>query len=126
MSEATTTPSTTACPSLEELLFHHGLKDKELQLVCPRHVRDKIALKLADWKITGRFFGLPREKLTAIEHDNDTEEQRRVALLDVWGEREGKRATCFKLAEVLHQGERSDLVEVLCDAIKTLTTDTEG
>ena len=115
-----------ATPSLEDLISHYGLKKKDLRFVCPRRVRDRIATKLIDWKIAGRFFDFPREKLAAIERDNDTEEQRRIALLDAWGEREGKGATCFKLAEVLHQRERGDLVGLLCDAIKTLTTDTEG
>ena len=113
-------------PSLEDLISHHGLKVKDLWLECPRRIMDKIALKLTDWKIAGRFFDLPREKLAAIERDNDTEEQRRVALLDAWGEREGKGATCIKLAEVLHQRERGDLVGLLCDAIKSLTTDATG
>ena len=115
-----------ATPTLKDLISHHGLKEKDLWLVCPRRVRDKIALKLADWKTAGRFFDFPREKLAAIERDNDTEEQRRVALLDAWGEREGKGATCFKLAEVLHQRERGDLVGVLCDTIKTLRTTDQG
>ena len=107
-------------------MSRHGLTKEDLLLACPRDVRDKIALKLADWKVAGRFFDLPREKLAAIELDNDTEEQRRVALLDAWGEREGKGAIYLKLAEVLHQRERIDLVELLFDAVSSRQHDLMG
>ena len=112
--------ATVSCPSLEDLLSHYGLQRKDLDLICAREVRDGIALKLQDWKMVGRCLKFPPEKLTAIEVDNKTEEQRRVALLDDWGKREGKRATYLKLAEVLHQRRRSDLVEMLCDELKKL------
>ena len=83
--------------------------------MCPRKVRDRIALKLEDWKMVGRCLKFPPEKLKAIDRENETEDQRRVALLDDWSKREGKGATYLKLAEVLHQRGRGDLVEMLCD-----------
>ena len=110
--------ATLSCPNLEDLLAHYDLQRKDLESVCPQEVRDRIALKLEDWKMVGRCFKFPPEKLTAIHRENETEEQRRVALLDEWGKREGKGATYLKLAEVLHQRGRSDLVEMLCDELR--------
>ena len=83
--------------------------------MCPQKVRDRITLKFEDWKMVGRCLKFPPEKLTAIDRENETEEQRRVALLDDWGRREGKGATYSKLAEVLHQRGRS---EMLCDELR--------
>ena len=110
--------ATVSCPSLEELLSHHGLQREDLESVCPQEVRDRIALKLEDWKMVGRCLKFLPEKLKAIDRENETEDQRRVALLDNWGKREGKGATYLKLAEVLHQRGRSDLVEMLCDELR--------
>lgn len=108
-------------PSLEEVLSRYGFQKKDLDPMCPREVRDKIALKLEDWKMAGRCLKFGSEKLTAIDRENGTEDQRRVALLDDWAKREGKEATYLKLAEVLHQRERSDLIEMLCSELKKLT-----
>lgn len=110
--------ATVSCPSLEDLLSHYGLQRKALESMCPRDVRDRIALKLEDWKMVGRCLKFPPEKLAAIDRENETENQRRVALLDDWGKREGKGATYLKFAEVLHQRGRSDLVEMLCDELR--------
>jgi hypothetical protein len=80
-----------------------------------------IATKLVDWKTTGRYFGVPAEKLAAIDREHATEDQRRIALLDCWEKRDGRSANCLKLADVLHRRERRDLVELLCAEMKKLS-----
>ena len=104
-------------PSLGNLISRHGLTRDELESVCPSEVRHTVAVQLVDWKMVGHCFSIPKEKLAAIDRQNDTEDLRKVALLDTWNEREGKGATYLKLASVLHQRERNDLVEFLCDRI---------
>ena len=106
-----------SAPSLEKIISRHGLTRKDLESVCPRDVRREVALKIKDWKMVGHFFNIPEEKLTAIDRQNDTEDQRKVALLDPWSNREGEEASYLKLAHVLHQRERNDLVGFLCDRI---------
>ena len=66
--------------------------------------------------MAGRFLEISSEKLAAIDRENDTEEQRKVALLHLWSRREGRGASCLKLASMLHRRERADLVdpELLC------------
>ena len=67
---------------------------------------------------TLQYFGIPDEKIVAIQVENRTEEECRVALLHTWSEQEGKQATCLKLIhELYHQG-RCDLVDSLCSLIK--------
>ena len=108
-----------AGPCLEDILSHHGLDKKDLERQCPPGVRTTIATKLVDWKTTGHYFGVPAEKLAAIDRENTTEDQRRIALLDCWEKREASDASCYKLADVLHRRERKDLVELLCAAVKS-------
>ena len=117
--------ATVSCPSLEDLLSHHGLQRKALESECPQEVRDRIALKLEDWKMVGRCLKFSPEKLKAIDRENETEDQRKVALLDDWAKREGKGATYSKLAEALHQRGRSDLIEMLCNELKKLIVQQE-
>ena len=109
-----------AGPTLKDILFHQELEEKDLERECPRDIRDTIASKIIDWKMAGRYLGFPAEKLAAIDRENDTEDQRKVALLDSWGKREGKGASFLKLATALHHRERRDLVELLCENAKTI------
>ena len=68
-------------------------------------------------------FGVPAEKLAAIDRENATEDQRRIVLLDCREKREGRRnASCLKLADVLHHREHRDLVELLCKEVKVSLT----
>ena len=106
-------------PSLEEILSRHGLKLTDLDRECPRFVRDEIAVKLDDWEMVGRCLDFEMEKLRDIDRENRSQELCRIALLDTWGKREGKRATYLKLANVLHRRQRRDLVEFLCAKLKS-------
>ena len=101
-------------PSLEDVISRYGLAKEKLQEKCSQAIRLKIAAKLEDWKMAGRYLNIPSEKLKAIERDNDSEDQRRVAMLDAWHEREGECASYLRLADALYQHGRRDLIELLC------------
>ena len=105
-------------PSLEDLLFRHGLEGKDLDGRYPAEMRLEITQLLDDWKMIGYYLGFSSQKLNDIEVDNCREERRRVALLDAWEQREGEGATYLKLAEVLHHQGRADLVVKLCGMIR--------
>ena len=106
-------------PYLEEILSRHGLKLEDLDKECPGSVRDEVAAKLDDWEVVGRYLEFTLEKLRDINRENASQELCRIALLDTWGKREGKRATYLKLASVLHRRQRCDLVEFLCAKLKS-------
>ena len=108
----------TDTPSLDDILSRHGLQRECLDRECPRNVRMEIAGELSNWKMVGHCFKFPPVKIKDIERDNHSEEERKVALLDAWGQREGSEATYLKLADVLHRRNRRDLVEFLCRKIK--------
>ena len=105
---------------LAELLGRYDLRTTDLEWECPREIRNKIAVKLIDWKVFGAFLGFPPEKVASIDADHRTEDQRKIALLDSWHEREGEYATCLKLAKVLHDRNRRDLICQLCQLTKAL------
>ena len=105
-------------PSLEEILSRHGLKEKDLERECPRGIRNDIAEKLDDWKMVGCYLDFSLEKLRNIQHENESQDLCKVALLDTWNKREGKEATYLKLVRVLYRRNRRDLVESLCAKLK--------
>jgi hypothetical protein len=105
-------------PTLDEILLRHGLKTTDLDKQCPLEVRNEVAVKITDWKAVGRCFNFSVEKIQRIDRENRSQDQRKVALLGAWSEREGERATYLKLAEVFHRRKRQDLVEFLCVKIK--------
>ena len=76
-------------------------------------------MKLDDWEMVGRYLEFTLEKLRDINRQNCGQELCRIALLDTWGKREGKKATYLKLASVLHRRQRCDLVDFLCAKVKS-------
>ena len=87
---------------LPDIFNRFDLETKDLILECPRIIRNKVAVKLIDWKVFGAFLGFPPEKLASIDVECRSEDERKIALLDCWHEREGEDATCLRLAEVLY------------------------
>ena len=109
--------------SLDEILDHCSLKKQDLTGgECPQEIRIKIALKLTDWKVFGHILLIPKETLASIDAENQTENQKKIAVLDSWHERENSDATCFKLAEKLYEHNRRDLVTDLCELVKSFCT----
>ena len=111
-----------ADPNLEKILSRHGLKLTELHSECSQSVRNAIAVKLAakldGWQMVGRRLEFSWEKLREIEHENTSQELCGIALLDTWSKRDGPRATCLKLADVLCRRQLYDLVDLLCIKLK--------
>ena len=104
---------------LEEILSTNGVERRHLNRECLRVVAVKIAEKVLDWKMLGYVLGLPREKIAAIDRDNQTGDQRKVALFDEWKSIEGSEATYLKLAKALYDRNLRDIVELLCDLFQT-------
>ena len=105
--------------SLDNILLRHGLKATDLDQECPLAVRNELAVKIADWEMVGHCFNFPPEKIKDIDRESRSQDQCKVALLDTWSKREGKRATYLKLADVFHRLKRGDLVEFLCHKVKS-------
>ena len=107
--------------TLEDILSEEGLNKEDLDKVCSQAIRYEMAMKIRHWKMIGRCLEISEPTLYDIEVDNRTEEDRRIALLDTWHKQKGRRATYHSLLRVLYQCRRRDLVEDLCDMIKSHT-----
>ena len=106
---------------LDDILSDQGLKKEDLDEECSQAIRFKISLKITDWKMTGYYLEMSSQTLRDIEVENRTEDERRIVLLETWHKREGRRATCYRLLQALYRCQRRDLVEEMCDLIKSHT-----
>ena len=105
---------------LEDIISQYGLPKEKLEEQSFLEIIPQITaiLEDIDWKTVGNYLGIPSEQLTAIEYANKTEYQRKVAMLDMWYRREGKAASCWKLANILNQHGLQNLIESLCKFIR--------
>ena len=104
--------------SLKEIFSKHDLELSDVTSKCAQSVRARIAAQLIDWKLIAHYLGLTQVKIHAIHVDNENEEQRRVAFLEEWAEKNGDGATYLKLAEAFYERGRPDLIDQLCKMIK--------
>ena len=107
----------------EEFISTIGVERSHLNRDCPRAVAIKIAEKVIDWQMLGYVLGLPRVKISAIARENQTEDQRKIAMFDEWKSSNGSRGTYLKLAEALFDRHRIDIVERLCKLLKQSMSD---
>ena len=103
--------------TLESIISKYQLNREDLDAEFSRKDMLSIAVKITDWRVIGRYLGIPKEKLTSINIDSRTEDERRIVLLETWKERESSRATYTRLMDTLHQRGRNDLVEEICKLI---------
>ena len=104
--------------TLEVILSRHELNERDLDVECSCEIGHKIALELKDWKTMGSVgFGFPLSWIATIAREQHGEDERNIALLNVWRKR-NENCTCFKLAQALHSVGREDLVDKLCEAVK--------
>ena len=105
--------------SLDEILAEQGLKREDVDKECSQAIRFEIAMEITDWKMAGHYLSIPSQTLRDIKIENETENERRIVLLQTWHKREGRKATYYRLLEALHRLHRRDLVEDLCRLIKS-------
>ena len=75
--------SSEAGPSLEEILFRHGLKAEDLETECSRQIRNDITLEFgADWEVIGLYLEFSLDELGDICQQHSIQEMCRIALLD--------------------------------------------
>ena len=109
-------------PSLEECLSCAGIPvdcaSLDKQVTDTTHIAS-IAKKFTRWRDLFPYFGLEEYEKEEIEVAGDLSEQKRK-LLTVWTQRYGPRATYRHLCTILWEQHRVDLVEAVCEAVKSL------
>ena len=75
--------------------------------------RNKIAVKIGDWRSCAAFLDLPDQDIADIADEHSRIRQQRIALLRLWYEQNGREATYMRLAEALANIGRRDIIEDL-------------
>ena len=105
---------------LESILAECGnLTRSDLEIICKKEYRNKIALCIGDWRSVAALLNFSRDEIDTIDGANHTPEQKKLALFDRWAEKYGRQATFFKLAEVFHDLGRRDFIEKVCELTKS-------
>ena len=84
------------------------------------HIAD-IAKMLTKWRDLFPYFGLEDYQKEEIEAAGDISEQKRK-LLTIWTQKLGPRATYRHLCTILWRQGRVDLIEVVCEVVKSIMT----
>ena len=103
-----------ARPTLNDILFEHKLDRSELDEECSPDILLTIAEKVSEWNLFGRYLGIPKQALSTIGRQYDTDAQKTVATFNVWHESERAKATYLRIADALYQYGRRDLITLLC------------
>ena len=103
-----------ARPTLNDILLEHKLDRSHLHKECSPDILLTIVEKVSEWNLFGRYLGIPKQDLSTIGRQYNTEAQKRVATFNIWHEREGAKATYLRLADALYQYGRRDLIAFLC------------
>ena len=102
--------------TLDELLKHVGLTDKQLDETCTHeHLRD-IALFLTSWRTLAPQLELSSE-VEAIEKDAHSEKERMQKFLEAWKAKFAFKATYRVLVEALLKIGSADQAQQVCDSL---------
>ena len=96
-----------------------GALDKEIS---SDHVRE-ISTFLESWKLVAPHLGLSDGEIEAIENDRNTEEEKRLLMLQKWKQALVFKATYQKLIKALLSIKRADLASSVCQMVMTSQAD---
>ena len=99
---------------LDRILERRGLARETLRRPIKMEHLSRMAVKIgSDWKSCAAFLGIPNTCVEDIEHEEKKVRNMRIKVFSVWHELCGEDATYLKLAEVLADLGRKDLIELL-------------
>ena len=102
--------------TLDELLKHVGLTDKQLDETCThKHLQD-IALFLKSWRTLAPQLELSSE-VEVIERDAHNEKERKQKFLEAWKEKFAFKATYRVLVEALLKIGSAEQAQQVCDSL---------
>ena len=100
--------------SLSEILVTHGLDESVLKRILSKEDRQELCERIKEWKTVGVALGFTQEELDIIDDQYENDERKKNNLFWKWIVKHRREATYLKLAQVLFDGELTDLLEDLC------------
>ena len=127
----TTMPATAlhfSQPSLDECFHNAGIPVDDVILDETITRIDHIAViarKITQWRDLCPFLGIEESEKEVIETASELNEQRRK-LLNIWKQKNGRRATYRYLCTILWNQSRLDLIEAVCEVMKSNVVSAEA
>lgn len=103
--------------TVDRLQQRYDLSVNLLQKECTSEDIQEIALFLESWKLLAPRLGLKKEQIQAVDKNADSEEEKRVALLEKWKEKFAFMATYQRLIEAFLAIERADIACKVCETV---------
>lgn len=103
---------------LDTILSDEGLSRDRLDVPCQNEHVLAIARQIARWQSLAPYIGLDELDEEAIKESGGVEVQR-VKMLRKWQQKMGAKATYLSLATGLASLQRRDLIEALCELVKS-------
>lgn len=90
----------------------------DLHTLCTQDVLLKLSKLMDNWDTIGFYLTLTKPEIKAVRVDCESEEKRRIMMLNKWSEKQGNDATYFGLIEALEECGRMDIVDEALDCLK--------
>jgi hypothetical protein len=86
----------------------------------------EIAIFLESWKLVAPHLGLSKGEIEAIDRDGESEEEKRLLMLQRWKQALVFKATCKELIIALLSVRRADLAVKVCQTVSPANQPTVG
>lgn len=101
--------------NLDLILARRGLTKENLRKKIGSNYMYRFARRVNDWKTCGILLEIPQMIIDDIDTEARKVDHKRIMLFRTWSEVCGKDATYLRLASVLEELGRRDLIELLID-----------
>ena len=106
--------------TLTELIEATGIDESFIHcVISDDHILELACFVCDPWKLIAQYIGLKVHEITAIDEDYRTVDERRVAALQKWRERNSLRATYRCLIQTLLRYQRDDTARRVCEYLMT-------
>ena len=100
-----------------EVLSKYNLKSNDLNCVCNYEHIKKIASNYdSDWRSIGKYLSFSDDDLNRIDNESTTE-SKKIRLFEAWKDREGEKATLFRLVEAFHALQHEDIIKLISEIL---------
>ena len=104
--------------NLDQILARRQLTRNDLKRKIGEKQLNKFALRVHDWKSCAALLpGIDQQAVDDIDEEHKKIKHKRIALFNLWRQRNGEDATYISLAEVLLELEHRNLIEILIDVV---------
>ena len=99
----------------------YALDCKDLDVTCSKDLNRHLIKQIKSFELTAHYLDIADVKIEAIKNDyKDSEELKRMKMLQVWKESKGSNATYLALAEAFIQMDSKEVAEFIVKYVKEI------